>query len=162
MAELKYLVRIANTDLDGKKQVMYALRKIKGIGFMLSNAICTIAGIDQQAKIGELSDQEIEKLSKTVESIAKQGMPTWLLNRRNDPETGQTYHYLGTDLFLAVDNDIKMMKKMKSYKGVRHSIGQPVRGQRTKSNFRKNKGKVKLGVTVKAPTASAPAKDGKK
>ena len=46
------------------------------------------------------------------------------------------------------DNDIKMMKKMRSYKGIRHSLGLPVRGQRTKSNFRKNKGKV-LGVRKK-------------
>ena len=42
------------------------------------------------------------------------------------------------------------MKKIRSYRGVRHGIGLPVRGQRTKSNFRKNKGKVSLGVAKKA------------
>ena len=46
------------------------------------------------------------------------------------------------------DNDIKMLKKIKSYKGIRHSLGLPVRGQRTRSNFRKNKGKV-MGVKRK-------------
>ena len=57
----------------------------------------------------------------------------------------------GTTLSFTQDNDIKMMKKIKSYKGVRHILGQPVRGQRTKSNFRKNKGKV-LGVKRKEGT----------
>ena len=47
----------------------------------------------------------------------------------------------GTDLELQTEFDIKRMKKIKSYKGVRHSAGQPVRGQRTKSHFRKNKAK---------------------
>jgi small subunit ribosomal protein S13 len=51
------------------------------------------------------------------------------------------------------DNDIKLMRKIKSYKGTRHSAGQPVRGQRTKSNFRKSKGKV-MGVKRKAGAKS--------
>ena len=68
-----------------------------------------------------------------------------MVNRRNDYDTGQNKHLLTGDLQFTVENDIKMMKKMKCYKGVRHILGQPVRGQRTRSNFRRNKGKV-MGV----------------
>ena len=50
----------------------------------------------------------------------------------------------------AEETDIKRMKKTRSYRGVRHGMGLPVRGQRTKSNFRKNKGKASLGVAKKA------------
>jgi small subunit ribosomal protein S13 len=68
-----------------------------------------------------------------------------MVNRRYDYETGQNKHLLSGDLQYTIENDIKMMKKMKCYKGVRHILGQPVRGQRTRSNFRRNKGKV-MGV----------------
>jgi small subunit ribosomal protein S13 len=68
-------------------------------------------------------------------------------------------HLITTELDLTIDNDLKRMKKVKSYKGVRHMLGQPVRGQRTKSNFRKNKGKVSLGVIRRA---QAPPSDDKK
>ena len=61
----------------------------------------------------------------------------------------QKTNFLQDDLSFAEENDIKMMKKIRSYRGVRHGMGLPVRGQRTKSNFRKNKGKVSLGVIKK-------------
>jgi small subunit ribosomal protein S13 len=52
-------------------------------------------------------------------------------------------------LKFAKENDVKMMKKIKSYRGLRHQWSLPVRGQRTKSNFRRNKGKGSLGVKRK-------------
>ena len=61
---------------------------------------------------------------------------------------------IGTNVDFFEENDVKMMKKIKSYKGIRHSLGQPVRGQRTKSNFRRNKGKV-MGVQKKSEAKPA-------
>jgi small subunit ribosomal protein S13 len=75
----------------------------------------------------------------------KYGSPRWMLNRRNDYETGDDRHLLTGDIGFVRDNDIKRLKMIKSRRGMRHMFGLPVRGQRTKSNFRKNKGKV-LGV----------------
>jgi small subunit ribosomal protein S13 len=72
-----------------------------------------------------------------------------MLNRRKDMETGEDRHLTTADLKFFNDNDIKMMKKMRSYKGIRHMEGLPVRGQKTKSKFRKNKGKV-MGVKRRA------------
>jgi small subunit ribosomal protein S13 len=71
-----------------------------------------------------------------------------MLNRKKDPEDNLDRHLIGSSLTFTQDNDIKMLKKIKSYKGLRQSLGLPARGQRTKSNFRKNKGKV-LGVKRK-------------
>ncbi|MEM4264054.1 MAG: 30S ribosomal protein S13 [Candidatus Woesearchaeota archaeon] len=143
--QIKHLVRIANTDLDGTKATLYALRNIKGIGTMYAHAVCKAAGVDAAKKIGTLSDAEIKKIGDIVTSPLKYNIPIWMLNRKKDPETGQNKHVLTSELQFTVENDIKFMKKIKSYKGVRHSLGQPVRGQRTRSNFRKNKGKV-MGV----------------
>ena len=154
--ELKYFVRISNTDLDGNKPVNHALIKIKGISYMFSNAICTAAAIDKTKKIGYISDAEVAKLDDVIKDPTKFKLPAWLFNRKKDPEDNADKHLTGSNLTFIQDNDIKMMKKIKSYKGVRHMLGLPVRGQRTKSNFRKNKGKV-LGVKRKTD-----AKAGKK
>lgn len=154
--ELKYFVRIANTDLDGNKQIGNSLIKIKGINFMISNAICNAAGIQKIKKTGYLSDGEVAKIDDILKDPSKYKIPFWMFNRKKDPEDNSDRHLLGTNLSFTQDNDIKMMKKIKSYKGVRHSLGLPVRGQRTRSNFRKNKGKV-MGVKRKGSEGNKPA-----
>jgi len=140
--EFKLLVRIANTDLDGNKKIISAIRKIKGVGFQFANAVCISASIPKDKRTGELSDQEVLKIEQVVTNPSNFGVPSWLLNRRKDPEDGTDKHLIKGDLDFVKDNDIKIMKKIRSYKGVRHIYGLPCRGQRTKSNFRKNKGKV--------------------
>ena len=149
--ELKYFVRIANTDLDGNKPIHHALIKIKGISYMFSNAICNVAGIEKTKKAGYLSDDEASKIDEIIKEPSKFKIPSWLFNRKKDPEENLDKHLVSSTLSFIQDNDIKMMKKMKSYKGIRHSLGLPVRGQRTRSNFRRNKGKV-MGVKKKEGT----------
>jgi small subunit ribosomal protein S13 len=145
----RHIIRIANSDLKGDKNIAYALRYVKGVGFAFSNAICKLTGIEGNKKTGELSDAEIAKIETVLKEPVKAGVPAWMLNRKKDPDTGIDKHLIGTDVKYVTENDIKMMKKIKCYKGVRHSLGLPVRGQRTRSNFRKNKGNV-LGVRVRA------------
>ena len=151
MAEYRHIVRVSNTDLKGEKQLHMALHKIKGISFMFSNFICFSAKVEPIKKAGDLTEEEVKRLEDVIKNPAKYNCPTWLLNRRKDYETGADMHLINTDLDLSKDGDIKRMKKVKSYKGLRHTWGLPVRGQRTRSNFRKNKGKVSLGVVKKAP-----------
>ncbi|MBI2656474.1 30S ribosomal protein S13 [Candidatus Woesearchaeota archaeon] len=149
--ELKYFVRIANTDLDGNKPIAHALTKIKGISFMFSNVVLGVAGIEKAKKTGYLTDNEAARIDGVLKEPSKFNIPSWLFNRKRDPEDNIDRHLTGSILAFTHDNDIKMMKKIKSYKGIRHSLGLPVRGQRTKSNFRKNKGKV-MGVKKKEGT----------
>ena len=146
--ELRYFVRISNTDLDGNRQIQNALIKIKGISTMMSHAILKSARIEKTKKAGYLTDEQAGKIDEIIKEPGKFGIPAWMFNRRKDPEDSQDKHLTGSNLTFIQDNDIKMMKKIKSYKGVRHSSGLPVRGQRTRSNFRKNKGKV-MGVKKK-------------
>ncbi|MFH1511037.1 MAG: 30S ribosomal protein S13 [Candidatus Woesearchaeota archaeon] len=149
--DYRHIVRIANTDLDGKEQVMYGLTKIKGVGIMFANAVCTAAQVDKMKKCGVLSDAEVKKLDEIVRN--PHGLPEWLYNRRKDPEAGDDKHLVSTDVSFVQDSDIKRMRMIKCYRGVRHSAGLPVRGQRTKSNFRKNKRAAKggsLGVKKRA------------
>ena len=144
----RHIVRIANTDLDGNRKIIDALKKIKGVGFTFSNMICNFVGVDKNKKTGTLLDSEITKIDEAVRNPKKFGAPVWILNRRKDYETGEDIHLLSSDLKFTQENDIKIMKKMKSYKGMRHARGLTVRGQRTRANFRRNKGKV-AGVQKK-------------
>lgn len=147
--DFRHIVRIANTDLDGNKKLQSGLRKIKGVNFMFSNLICTLSGVDGTKTVGKLTDQEIKKLDEVINDPIKSGAPEWMLNRRKDPEDGTVKHIISSDLTFNQENDVKMMRKIKCYRGVRHSLGLPTRGQRTKANFRRNKGKVHLGVKKK-------------
>lgn len=141
MAEFKHIVRVGNTDLNGNKQILVAMKKIKGIDVMYANAVLSLAGVNKKTKAGNLEETDIQKIVEVMREPSKFGAPEWILNRRKDYETGNTFHLTGSDLTITNDDDIKRMKKVKSYKGLRHQWGLTVRGQRTKSNFRKNKGK---------------------
>jgi len=137
------IVRIASKDIEGGMKIYPGLTKIKGVSWTLSNAICKILKIDKNRKIGSLTEEEI---SKITEFIKNPKIPQHLHNRRTDFESGEDKHLTGSDLELRTDFDIKRLKKIKSYRGYRHMGGLPTRGQRTRSNFRKNKSK---GVGIK-------------
>ena len=132
------MVRILSKDIEGKTAVYVGLTKIKGISWSLSNIICKKLKIDKKKKIGSLTEKEIAEI---VEFVKNPKIPKYLMNRQNDFETGEDNHLIGTDLDLKKELDIKRLKKIKSYKGYRHTMGQPVRGQRTKSHFRSNRKK---------------------
>jgi len=128
------LVRIAGYDIPGSKQLLVGLTKIKGVGWALSNAACIKLKLDKKRKVSELTKDEIKKIE---EFLKNPNIEPYLMNRRKDIETGETKHYIGADLEMKKDFDIRRLKKIRSYKGVRHTSGQPVRGQRTRSHFRK-------------------------
>ena len=133
--EFKYIVRLAATDIDGNKPTLYGLTYIKGINYMTANAIVTYAGVDGKKRIGNLSDEEIEKLSKAIETM-NEWLPPWMRNRRRDLYTGKDLHFIGTEIDLAKREDINLLRKIRAYRGIRHERGLPVRGQRTRSNKR--------------------------
>ena len=158
----RYFVRVANTDLNGSQQIVNALRKIKGLNFMFSNMVCNLIGIDKLSKAGTLTEEQVKKIDEVISNPIKYNVPSWMLNRRKNYEDGKDCHIIGGNLSFAEDNDIKRMKKTRSYKGVRHGLGLPVRGQKTRSNFRKNKGKVTLGVIRKKEAPKSDKEESKK
>ena len=152
-SKYKHIVRIVNVDISGEKQTRFALTKIKGIGINLPDIICSVAGVDKTKKAGNLHDAEVVKLNAVAQNPAEHNIPSWLFNRRKDYESGEDKHILTGTLNFVKDNDIKRLKKIKTLRGMRHQKGLPVRGQRTRSNFRKSKGKV-VGVRKKSVVKS--------
>ncbi len=134
-SEFKYIVRIAATDVDGSKPVRYALTQVKGVGNTMAKLIAQYAGVDEHIKIGNLSDDDIEKINDTIAKI-NEWAPPWMKNRRKDRDTGEDKHLIGSDIDLVRREDINLLKKIRSYRGIRHEKGLPVRGQRTRANKR--------------------------
>jgi|SRR3989344_2588608 len=154
------LVRLANTDLDATKSLRIALTGIKGISYAMSKAICGIANFDPSTKLNTLSEKDRENLENIIYDPVKFGLPAWFLNRRTAFDTGETSHPIGNDLIVVKKFDIQRMVDLKIWKGVRHMYGMPVRGQRTRSSFKKGKtvGVVRKAVRMQSGQgAAAPA-----
>lgn len=133
--DLRYFVRIGQTDLDGTQSVERALTGLDGIGRRSARIVADTIGVDRRETLGRLEDDTIDKLVATIEGFADE-IPEWLANRRKDFFTGDTRHIVGSDVELVRQQDVNRMQKIGSYKGIRHQRGQKVRGQRTKSTGR--------------------------
>ena len=143
------IIRILQTDIPGNKRLYAGLTKIKGVSWAISNALCLLNGLDKNKKVEDLTKEEIQKIE---EELKKGDFPKFLLNRKKDFAGGEDKHLIGSDLDLAKEFDVKRLKKIRSYRGLRHALGQPTRGQRTKAHFRDNR---KKGVGVKKKGVAA-------
>lgn len=144
--DIRYFVRIGQTDLDGTKSAERALSEMNGIGRRTARIICQSIGIDRTTTFGRLDDEAIDAVIEEVEDYGED-VPKWLTNHQRGYFEGGTSHETGNDLEMTKRQDINRMKMIDSYKGVRHKRGQKVRGQRTKSTGR-TEGTV--GVNVEA------------
>jgi small subunit ribosomal protein S13 len=133
--EIKYFVRVSNTDLDGTKTVHIALTGIRGVGMPTAQLLAMLAKVDEKQTMGRLKDEEVDRIRAVTDSYS-QKVPSWMMNRPKDVYTGEAKHLLGTDVSTAKEEDINLLRKIRCYRGIRHETGQKVRGQRTKSTGR--------------------------
>ena len=145
-SSFRHIIRIIGTDIDGNKRLDMGLTDIPGVDIRLAQAILHIADMDQTSRVGFLGDRDVKKLEDIITDPSNNGVPKWLLNRQKDPHTGEDLHLLGARLKLMTKTDIDLLMKLKTYKGIRHSLGLKVRGQRTRTTGRK--GRV-VGVRLK-------------
>lgn len=152
---VKQFVRVMNTDIPGMYTLQRGLAQIRGISINLAHAICARLSLPTTKQVHTLTDTDVKELETQLKSLH---IDAWLLNRQQDYETGKDRHLLTTDIVFQRDLDIKRHQKIKTYKGIRHAMGLPVRGQQTKAHFRKGRA---LGVQKKKAVpgkVAAPAK----
>lgn len=113
--------RVIGIDIPGNKRLVISLTYIYGVGNTLASRILSKLGIDPNMKAHNLSDEDIVKLNKTL----------------------QSEYIVEGDLRRQVQNNIKRLITINSYRGIRHRSGLPTRGQHTKCNARTRKGKKK-------------------
>ena len=143
--DFKYIVRIANTDVDGEKNVVMGLSQIKGIGRHMAVLITDYTKLDRTKKIGDLKDAEIERINDALTNLP-QLVPKWMLNHQKDFDTGKDIHLISAEVDMKLRDDINLLKMIRSYRGIRHELGLRVRGQRTRANNRRG---LALGVSKK-------------
>jgi small subunit ribosomal protein S13 len=112
------MARIAGVDLHKSERVEIGLTRIFGIGRSLSKKILQEAGVSPDIRIKDLQDEDIVKIRAIIE---------------------QNFKVEG-DLRREVGTSIKRLQDISSYRGLRHRLGLPLRGQRTKTNARTRKG----------------------
>ena len=162
MAEFRHIVRVVYKDLPGDKPVQWALSELKGVGPSFARAAALAVGVNPSEKLGALDEETVKKLEEVLKDPARYGFPSWMLNRRKDYETGKDLHLLGPELEMAVEGDIALERKIRSRRGIRHELGLPVRGQRTRTTGRRG---MTVGVKrkeVRMREEAAKAKESKK
>lgn len=124
------MARIASTNIPNEKRVEIALTYLFGIGLTRSKKILADTNINPDTRVKDLTEVELEKIRNYVSK-----------NYRVE-----------SDLKMEISQNIKRLKDINTYRGMRHSRGLPVRGQRTKTNARTKRGKkVTVGSGRKAP-----------
>ncbi len=162
--EFRHIVRIAGRDLDGTKKVVPAISEIKGVGNSFANAMVTTLKIETRTRLGQLSDKQLQQVEGALKDSSSLSLPVWLLNRRKDVDSGANIHRFGSDLDFMIKNDVDREKNLLSWRGIRHSLGLKVRGQRTRTTGRKGRtvGVKKSAVQAAQAAAKASGKEEKK
>ncbi|MBS0607169.1 MAG: 30S ribosomal protein S13 [Parachlamydiales bacterium] len=119
--------RVIGIDIPDKKRLEISLMYIYGIGRRVSNEICAKLNLDKNMKAYNLSEDDIARINALL----------------------QTDYVVEGDLRRQVQNNIKRLISIHSYRGMRHRLGLPVRGQRTRTNARTRKGKRKTVANKK-------------
>lgn len=114
--------RIKGVDIPNEKRIEAALTYIQGIGITKSKEVLEKSKINPDKRAKDLTDSEIADINSTISSME---MP------------------IEGELRRIVTSNIRRLKEIKSYRGLRHHLGLPVRGQRTRTNARTRKGKKK-------------------
>ncbi len=122
----KNLARIAGVDIPRNKRVEISLTYIYGVGKSISNEILARAEVNKDTKVKDLTEEEVGKIRKIVDEYKIEG-----------------------ELRKEIRLNIKRLTDIKCYRGLRHRMGLPVRGQKTKTNARTRKGPVRMAVAKK-------------
>lgn len=111
--------RVAGVDIPANKRVVVSLAYLHGIGQTSAEQICNVLGIDENQRAHELTEDELSRIGSYVD--------------KNFVIEGELRRLEGAN--------INRLRKINSYRGIRHRRGLPVRGQRTRTNARTRKGK---------------------
>ena len=140
--EFRNLLRVIGTSIEGHRPMIFGLSSIPGVGRVLATAICRVYSeidptFDPNMRIGMLTETQETKLVEIIKNPVKFGIPEYMVNRQKDLRTGDSRHIAGVELELVIKQDVDRMKRIRSWKGIRHMYNLKVRGQRTRTTGRR-------------------------
>merc|ERR1712107_830790 len=157
----QHILRVLNTNIEGKTSVMFALTSIKGIGRRYANIVLKKADIPLSKRAGELTEEDTEKLITIMQNPRQYKIPDWFLNRQRDIKDGKTNQVMANVSDNKLREGLERLKKIRAHRGLRHYWGLRVRGQHTKTTGHKGKTVVsprrsKAPATQNAPVSAQP------
>jgi len=144
--DFQHILRVLNTNIDGKQKIVFALTAIKGVGRRFANVVCKKADVDLNKRAGELSNDEVEQIVRIIQHPRQFKIPDWFLNRKKDIKDGKYIQAYSNILDQKLREDFERLKRMRCHRGLRHAWGLRVRGQHTKTTGRKGR---TIGVSKK-------------
>ncbi|RIB09751.1 ribosomal protein S13 [Gigaspora rosea] len=144
--QFQHILRLLNTNVEGKNKVMFALTAIKGVGRRYANLVCKKADVDLNKRAGELTNEELERIVLIIQNPTQYKIPNWFLNRQKDIVDGKYSQVLANGLESKFREDLERLKKIRAHRGLRHFWGLRVRGQHTKTTGRRGR---TVGVSKK-------------
>ena len=144
--KFQHILRVMNTNIDGRRKIMFAMTSIKGCGRRFSNIVCKKADVDMSKRAGELSEEEVERIVTIMNNPRQYKIPDWFLNRQKDIKDGKFSQVLANGLDNKMREDLERLKKIRAHRGLRHYWGLRVRGQYTKTTGRRGR---TVGVSKK-------------
>merc|ERR1712174_129600 len=128
----QHMIRVANTNIDGKQKSNFALTSIKGIGRRFCNIALKKAEIEVNKRAGELTQEEIDQFMVVVSNPRTFKIPDYVLD-------GRYAQLISSTLDNKLREDLERLKKIRSHRGIRHWWGLKVRGQHTKTSRRRGR-----------------------
>ena len=144
--KFQHILRVLNTNIDGRRKIGYALTAIKGIGRRFAHVVIRKADVDATKRAGELSEEEVDRIVTIIASPRQYKIPDWFLNRQKDIKDGKYSQVTSNNLDTKVREDLERMKKIRVHRGLRHYWNLRVRGQHTKTTGRRGR---TVGVSKK-------------
>ena len=144
--KFQHILRVLNTNIDGRRKVGYALTAIKGVGRRFAHVVIRKADVDATKRAGELTEEEVERVITIIGNPRQYKIPDWFLNRQKDIKDGKYSQVTSNNLDTKVRDDLERMKKIRVHRGLRHYWNLRVRGQHTKTTGRRGR---TVGVSKK-------------
>jgi len=138
----QYIIRLLNTNIEGRRKVQFALTSIKGVGKRYAGLACKKADIDMSKRAGELSNEELERIVTIIQNPRTYKIPDWFLNRQKvgffaflcfgrinrpfarlfqqDIKDGKFSQVLSNGLENKLREDLERLKKIHAHRGLRH------------------------------------------
>merc|ERR1711871_165942 len=135
----QHILRVSNTNVNGKDNVRIAMTRIRGIGRRYSDVCLKKAEIKSTERAGELTENDINAFLTIVQNPRQFKIPDWFLNRQRDYKDGKTAQVTSNILDTKMRDDLERLKKIRNHRGLRHYWGLTVRGQHTKTTGRRGK-----------------------
>ncbi|KAF6365239.1 ribosomal protein S18 [Rhinolophus ferrumequinum] len=171
--KFQHILRVLNTNIDGRRKIAFAITAIKGVGRRYAHVVLRKADIDLTKRAGELTEDEVgqgkgggglglpprgpsgsdpcpacqvERVITIMQNPRQYKIPDWFLNRQKDVKDGKYSQVLANGLDNKLREDLERLKKIRAHRGLRHFWGLRVRGQHTKTTGRRGR---TVGVSKK-------------